>query len=66
MARAVGAAQKPDGPNAAGRGHTEPIPREVITWGFALVEQLAAEYIDEERGCLLHVGHGDADMVYAA
>ena len=64
--RSVGAAQEADGLDAAARRHPEPIARSVIPRRFTLVEQLAAEHIDEERGCLLDVGHGDTDVVYAA
>ena len=55
-----------DGLDAAARRHAEPVPRGVIPGRFTLVEQLAAEHIYEEGGCLLYVGHGDADVVYAA
>ena len=62
----VGTTQKANGLDAAASRHAEPIPRGIIPWRFTLVEQLAAEHIDEEVGRLLYVGHGDADVVYAA
>src|SRR5215208_5940274 len=64
--RAVGTAQKADGLDAAARRHAEPIPWDIIPRRFTLIEQLAAEHLDEEGGRLLHVGHGDADVVYTA
>jgi hypothetical protein len=63
---AFGAAQEPDGLDSATGGHAEPITRGVILRRFTLVEQLAAEYVDEERSRLLYVRHGDADVFYAA
>src|SRR5215212_935486 len=62
----VGTAQKADGLDAAASRHAEPIPRGVIPWRLTLVEQLAAEHVDKERGRVLYVRHGDADVVYAA
>src|SRR5215207_2041098 len=64
--RAVGTAQEADDLDAAAGGHTQPIPRRVIPRRFTLVEQLAAEYVDEKGGCLLYIRHGDADVVYTA
>src|SRR5215211_6368540 len=63
---AVGAAQEANRPDAAARGHAEPMAWGVIPGRFALVEQTAAEHTDEEGGGLLDVGHGDADVVHAA
>src|SRR5918994_551545 len=64
--RSVGTAKKANALDTAARWHAEPIPRSVIPWRFTLIEQLAAQHIYEEGGGLLYVGHGDADVVYAA